>query len=74
MEDKVAIPFKDYLCICVSTCYFVSDVIPPLLRLGLIDRTSCPILGAVIGIVVACRSIRSNSHKPYDTTELTPDL
>ena len=36
-----------------SICRLVVSVIPTLLRLGLIDRFGCVVLGAVIGIVVA---------------------
>jgi hypothetical protein len=33
-------------------------VIPPLMRLGWIDRSGCIVLGAMIGVVVAFLSIR----------------
>ena len=46
--------------ILVTTCQVVGTLIPPLLRLGWIDQIECVVLGAVIGIVVAIRSMRSN--------------
>ena len=50
---------KGFLDILASTCRLVGMIIPPLLRLGLIDRSGCVVLGAVIGIVVAIRSNRN---------------
>ncbi len=42
----------------VSLCQLVVCVIPPLLRLGLIDRTESVVLGDIIGMIVAVISIR----------------
>ena len=53
----MVIPWKDMLSILSATCRHVVSVIPPLLQLGLIDETSCLVLGAAIGIVVAIRSM-----------------
>ncbi len=47
---------QDLIPVVRTTCRIVVWVIPPLLRLGVIDRSGCIVLGAVIGIVVAVRS------------------
>ncbi len=57
MVLRVPDALKDSLGIFASTCRLVVGVIPPLFRLGLIDRTGCVVLGAVIGIAVALRSL-----------------
>ncbi len=41
-----------------STCRLVVSVIPPLLRLGLIDYSGCVAVGVAIGMVVAATSNR----------------
>ena len=53
------------------TCRLIATVIPPLIRLGLIDQTGCVVLGAVIGIVVASMSILTGSelNDPYTTAK-----
>lgn len=48
-----------FLDIFASTCRLVVCVIPPFLRAGLVDQAGCVFLGAVIGIIVALRSISS---------------
>ncbi|MCH7687259.1 MAG: hypothetical protein IH899_11355 [Planctomycetes bacterium] len=55
-EEKANM-LRGFLDIYASTCRLVVCVIPPLLRLGWIDRSDCVVLGAVIGIVVALKSI-----------------
>ena len=57
MVDRMLKPWKDMPSILSATCRHVVSVIPPLLQLGLIGETSCVFLGAVIGMVVAIRSI-----------------
>lgn len=61
MVDRMLKPWKDMPSILSATCRHVVSVIPPLLQFGLIDETSCPVLGAVIGIVVALRSMQFRS-------------
>lgn len=53
---------KCWACTLVATCRVVCTVTPPLLRLGLIDRSTCVVLGAVIGLVVALRSMSFRPH------------
>lgn len=53
------------------TRQIVGSLILPLLRIGMIDRTGCVLLGAAIGIVVAFRSIRTGTNQLYDKMEPT---
>ena len=62
MRNTSVNALKDMPSILGATCRHVVSVIPPLLHLGLIGETSCLVLGGVIGVVVALRSI-----------EFTPD-
>ena len=50
---------KNQICILVTAFRIVGTLVPPQLRLGLIDQTECVVLGAVIGIVVAVTSHRN---------------
>ena len=59
----MANPLNGFLSVLASTCRLVVCVIPPLLRLGLIDRPLGVVLGAVIGIVVASWSIGSSTRQ-----------
>ncbi len=59
MADTTAGSLKDCLGTLDSTCRLVFSVLPPFIQLGLIDRSDCVVLGAVIGIVVAVRSSRT---------------
>ena len=54
---KIVKSLIGFLDILASTCRLVVMMIPPLFRLGLIDRTGCIVLGSSIGIVVAVKSI-----------------
>ena len=51
-----------------TTSSLVLSIIPPLLRLGYIDRIGCGVLGAVIGIVVALSSMQFTSDLLADKT------
>ena len=57
MVERMANPLNGFLRVLASTCRLIVCVIPPLLRLGMIDRTESVVLGAAIGIVVALRSL-----------------
>jgi len=46
---------KDTMRILIPTYQIVGTLIPPLVRLGLIDRFGCVVLGGAVGIVVALR-------------------
>ena len=59
VERTVAIQLRGTICNVVTTCQIVGTLVPPLLRLGLIGRSDCVVVGAVIGIVVAARSNRT---------------
>ena len=50
------------------TSSFVVTTILPLLRAGLIDRKGCVLLGGVVGIVVALRSVQFRSDGPANET------
>jgi hypothetical protein len=49
------IHLKDMMRMLIPTCQIIGTFILPLLRLGLIDRFGCVVLGGVIGVVVALR-------------------
>ncbi len=57
MIDSTPETLRGFPGIFASICRIVVCVIPPLLRLGLIDRTECVAVGTVIGIVVTLRSM-----------------
>lgn len=67
----MADPLEGSLSIYASTYRLIVCVVPPLLRLGLIDRPGCVLLGAVIGIVFALRSMRFGEDKVGKGTEPT---
>ena len=48
---------REFFKIMHETCHLVLFLIPPLLKLDVIDRTGCIVLGSSIGIVVAVKSI-----------------
>ena len=66
--EGMATPLKGFLSVLDSTCRLVVCVIPPLLGVGLIDRTGCVVLGAAIGIVVAIRSMQIDADRHGDET------
>ena len=66
--DIIVDSLKGFLGILASTWRLVVFVIPPLLRLGLIDRSGCVVLGAVIGIVVAVSSNRNGLRQSDNET------
>ncbi len=68
IEEKQVVSLKGFLDIFASTCHVVVFMIPPLLRLGLIDRSGCVVLGAVIGIVVAVSSNRNGLRQSDNET------
>ena len=51
---------KGFIDILAKTCRYVVFVIPMLIRLGLIDRLGCVVVGVAIGIVVAVTSIHAS--------------
>ena len=59
---------QDLIPVVRITCRLVVCVIPPLIQLGLIDRSDCVVFGALIGIVVAVRSNRYSPRKPNNET------
>lgn len=59
MADTMADSLRSSFSIFASTCRLVFSVLPPMIQIGVIDRSDCVLLGAVIGIVVAARSIRT---------------
>ena len=58
VEGLVAAPLNGLPSILASACRLLVFVIPSLIRLGLIDHSGCVVLGAVIGIVIALRSMK----------------